>query len=639
MFLVRVIPITKAIFKSDLSFFSRERVDSGSVVMAPLRGKNTPSLVIECTDAREEKLNLRSASFALKKINAKARPRRIFTDAFIDSCRDIALWHGVHEGPVLSTLLSHTILMGGPAIEEIPNAVEAKSASAPGKSLRRDLLMLQAEREERVRTYRNLAREAFARGASILVLAPTIIEAEILAENLERGIKESVILFHSDIPKKKLIRSWNRAITDSEPLLIIGTAFALSIPRKNIDTIVVERESARSYRGISRPHIDIRRAAETVSHHTGARLILADFPVRVETRYRTETEEMSELSRPQMRLNSSAEVRIMDVRKKDEIKSKKRLFRTVSEESTDVILEEIKRGGRVAVFAARRGIAPLTVCRDCGTPVVDPVTGMPMVLHKSAKGNIFMSHRSGAVLPAGTPCTTCDGWDLVTLGIGVDRVADELASEFKGIPMTVFTKDTAPSHKDAEKMAEQFFHEKGGIVVGTERMLPYLKEPVELVVVASVDSILSIPAWRAHEHALSILFYLRERAETFFIVETRKPDSEVMKAALSGNPLDFYRADIIERERYGYPPFAVFVGLSWQGTPGSVEKNHLLIENAFKDTDLVGPLPSVHVSKNMWRQRAVIRLAPDEWPSESLAERLRALPPDIEVTVDPDEIV
>lgn len=609
------------------------------VVMAAIRGKNTPSLVIECKDAREEKLNLKSASFALKKINSKVRPRRIFTDAFIEAARDIAKWHAVHEGSVLAALTSQTILMNAAKLEEAAQDSTTDEKATPEKNIRADLLMLQAERDERIRTYRNLAREAFARNASVLVIAPTIQEAETLATSLERGIENNVILIHSDISKKKLILAWNRVVSEKEPLLIIGTALALSVPRSSIDTILVERESARSYRGVSRPHIDVRRAAETISRYTGARLILADFPVRVETRYRTETEEISELARSQVRLNGSADVRIVDARVKEEMKGKKRIFHTLSEESIALIAEEVRRGGRVAVFSARRGIAPLTVCRDCGTPVTDVDTGMPMVLHKSAKGNIFMSHRSGAILPAETPCRSCGGWDLVTLGIGVDRVADELASFLKDIPITVFTKDTAPSHKDAEKIAEQFFQTKGAVVVGTERMLPYLKEPLELIVVASVDSILSIPAWRAHEHALSILFYLRERAEARFIVETRKPDTEVMKALASGNPLEFYRADIIERERYGYPPFAVFIGLSWAGTSGSLEKNRTLVENTFKDTDIVGPLPGTQIAKNMWRQRAVIRLPRSDWPSDDLIERLRALPPDIEIEVDPDEIV
>ncbi|MES2014304.1 MAG: hypothetical protein V4437_00625 [Patescibacteria group bacterium] len=641
MFIIRVMPIARGVFKDHLTFFSREDIPIGSLVNAPVRGRTIPTLVIESKDAREAKQDVRSADFALKKISPQAKPKQIFSDAFIAAMKDAALWHGVHEGVMIGAFTSHTILDSTTKLEP------AKKMSTPngGPEVRSDLLVLQAEQSERVRTYRNLARESFARGQSVFILTPTVIEAEHLEEQLKRGIEEHVFLMTSEVSKKKIIDAWNSASMNEKPVLVIGTAFILSVPRSDIGTIVVERESARSYRGFSRPHVDVRRAAEFLSRTIGARFILADFPLRVETRYRVDIGEMDELARSQVRPSGTGEVRIVDTRRKKDTgegvqkASARNPFTTLTADTKRSIERVIQTGGNVIVFAARRGIAPLTVCNDCGTPVTDETTGVPMVLHKTPEGNVFMSHRSGATLPAETSCKTCGGWNLTTLGIGVDRVADELSKTFPDAPLITFTKETTPTHRVAKKIATEFYTARGAILIGTERMLPYLREPVELGVVASVDSMLSISAWRAHEHTLSILFYLRERAELEFIVETRKPDSEVMKAFISGNPTDFYRSDIAERKEYSYPPFTTFIGLKWEGTRASVEKNSLAITEMFKDTDLVGPLPPVATGKNEWSARAVIRKERKTWPDALLAERIRALPPDIEVTIDPDEIV
>jgi primosomal protein N' (replication factor Y) len=262
-----------------------------------------------------------------------------------------------------------------------------------------------------------------------------------------------------------------------------------------------------------------------------------------------------------------------------------------------------------------------------------------MTLHKTSAGNVFISHRSGAILPGETSCKVCGGWNLVTLGIGVDRVHEELKREFPDVPVILFTKDTAPTHKTAKKLMQEFFNASGAILVGTERMLPYLTEPIELVAVASIDSMLSLPAWRAHEQALSILFYLRERAIHRLIIETRKPDNEVMKTISSGNPADFYRADVGEREEFSYPPFSVFIGLTSVGTRVSVEKTRLLISETFKESDLVGPLPAEAVGKNEWKISAVIRVPRSGWPDAILSEKLKSLPPDIAIVIDPDQIV
>lgn len=613
---------------------------AGSVIPITVRGRRISALVIESKGAREEKLDIKSAHFALKKLPANVKPRRIFSSAFIQAAKDIALWHGVYEGVAMNALTSQTILNAAARLAEAPEEKNVSAGETEGElKVKADILVLQAERGERVRMYRNLAREAFARGMSAIIIAPTVIEVEKLGEELSRGIEEHVMLFSHELTKKKFVSAWNRAVTFLQPILAIGTPLVLSLPRADIDAIVIERESARAYRARERPRLDFRRAAEYVSERSGARLIYADFPLRVETRYLLDAARVEELARSQVRPSGLADVRVMDVRKDETSVKSKRNFTTLSEDTRELIRKETARGGRVAVFAARRGLAPLTVCNDCGTPVVDPVTGVPMVLHKTADGNVFLSHRSGAMLPSNTACKTCGGWNLATLGIGVDRVADELIKNFPDTKLSVFTTDTAKTHGAAKKLSREFFGESGGILVGTERMLPYLTEPVELAVVASIDSMLSLPLWRAHEHALSILFYLRERAEHALIVETRQPDHTVMKSFLSGNPIDFYRSDISERERYGYPPFAVFIGLSWKATKAEAEKLRLLVESAFKGADLVGPLPPVAADKGLWESRAVIRLSKNAWPDERITERLKSLPPSVTVTIDPDEIV
>lgn len=632
MFSVRVMPVAKGIFKDHLTFFSKDALPPGTVVEAKIRNRAVSGIVLSSRDVREEKMDIRNAEFALKKIDPEGA-KRIFLPAFMEAVRESALWAGVHEGLVAETLTSHAVLSSLKRLAETPKTPE-KSAEVVS-----ELLVLQAEYAERVRTYRNLAREAFARGASVIILAPTVIEAETLSEELSRGVEEQVVLMTSELTKTKLVASWNRIVEEKRPLLIIGTAFVLSCPRADVDTVIVERESAKSYRTLRRPFLDVRRAAEYFARASNARMILADFPLRAETRYRTREHEAEELSRLQQRLSGNASVSITDSRPKDEVRGAKRVFTTLAPETKAEIAAEIKKGGRVAVFAARKGLAPLTVCNDCGTPVTDPSSGMPMVLHKTPKGNMFISHKSGAVLPAETACRVCGGWNLVTLGIGVDRVHDELSREFDGAPIFLFTKESAPNHKAAKKLSKEFYEEKGAIIVGTERMLPYLTGHVDIAAVASIDAMLSLPAWRANEQALSILFYLKERAESRLIIETREPGHEVMKTVAAGNPSDFYRTEIDEREKYGYPPFSVFIGLTSVGSLADIAKAETVIKETFKDTDLVGPLPAEAMPKNAWRSRAAIRLPARAWPDPALSEKLKSLPPNVLVAIDPDEIV
>ena len=633
MHIVRVMPLTK-VRLGELSFFTKDAVEVGQVVSVTVRGKAVPALVSDARDAREERTAIRGQSFSLKKLTV-ANARRVFAPSVIDAATQIARYHATTLGAVLQALAPAAVL----ADAGVDAPVDEVTGTTPPERL-----VLQSEGDERLRTYRNITREAFAHGQSVMILAPSAPEAEALYKKLSRGIDEQVMLATSSLSKRAARAAWRRAATDPEPLLIIATGTYLALPRANIATLIVERESARGYVLRERPQLDVRIMAEAVARARRARLILADFPLRIETRVAKDAGVYEEFERGQIQVRGGASVRVIDVRAKKEDPSIKTLgakkkFSPLSDLAQRAITTKTKEGGRVFVYTARKGLAPLTVCHDCGTPVTDPATGTPMTLEKSVAGNVFVSHRSGAIIPAGTPCAVCGGWNLVTLGVAAQGVEDELRTLFPTVPIFALTADSAPTHAQAKKIRGAFFAKTGVIMVGTDRALPYLDEPVELSVVASLDSMLSISAWRAHEHALHTLFALRERTADELIVQTRLPDERVIRAIATGNPSEFIESEIAERKQFSYPPFATFVGLSWSGTAAAVGKTSLVVKEALQQWDLVGPLPARASGKNRFEARAVLRLPQGSWPDDAVIAAIHTLPPDISVSVDPDDIV
>lgn len=642
MFVVTVIPISRGAFKEHLTFFSKEPIAAGAVVDAPVRGKSTPALVVSSEEAREARSVLRGSKFALKKIAARSK-RRLLPKQTVAALADSATYHALPLGIVLAQYVPSAIL----------NAENWRVSEAPESERERDvasdILALQAGFEERVRMYRSVAREAFARGESVVIIAPSIAEAENLEQLLRRGIEEQVLVITGGTTKKGLRTAWNRAVDDAAPLLIIATPPYLAVPRAHVGAYIVERESARSYLRPERPHLDARVTLEALAKRRGARLIYADFPLRVETHARLNHGGIEELTRLQITAQSSVRVRLIDARQKapaagaagamENRHPEKKKFSVFTKAAEAAVRAEIARGGRVFLYASRKGLAPLTVCNDCGTPITDPSGGTPMTLHKTGAGNVFLSYRSGAVMPANISCASCESWNLVSLGIGIERVIDEAHELFAGTPLFALTADSAPTHAKAKKIQQHFFNTPGAILAGTDRALPYLTEPVELSVVASIDSLLSISAWRAHEHALDTLFFLIDHTTGELVIQTRRTDSEVMRAIATGNPTDFLRAEIAEREQFGYPPFATFIGLSWSGTEKAAEHTARLVKNALTGFDVVGPLPALEAPRGRFSARAVVRLEAGRWVDPLLLAALRTLPPGVAVSIDPDEIV
>lgn len=640
MYVVEVIPIMRGAFKERLSFFSKNPLPVGAVVDASVRGKAIPALVVSNKDAREERQTLRSHDFALKKLEPRIM-RHLFSKETVHAFESIAEYHVTPLGSVLAYFTPTTLLNSTePTLGVEPDTDTPKTAS--------DILALQAEYEERVRMYRNSAREAFARGGSVVIVVPTIVEGEALYDKLHRGIDEHVLLLTSAHTKKTALNAWQRAQSDPEPLLLIVTPSYLAVPRKHVHTYIIERESARSFRTRERPLLDTRVCAEFIARAHGARLILADFPLRIETRARLETGSIEELMRLQVSAQNQTRARIIDTRQKNDPEAppqKKKNFTTISEHVETHIRTELENGGRVFVYAARRGLAPLTVCNDCGSVVVDPTNKTPMTLHKTDQGNVFVSFYSGALMKANSSCASCGSWNLTSLGVGVERVFEDIEKRFPEAKPLLLSADTANTHSKAKKMSEQFYASRSAILIGTERALPYLVEPVELSVVASIDSLLSLSAWRAHEYALNALFFLRDRTEQSLLIQTRQPDHEVLKAVVSGNPTEFIRSELADRQTFSYPPFATFVGLAWSGTEQGVHQMGETLRDVLRGWDVVGPLPARHVGKNRYLARAVVRLPrlqhsdKSPWPHRRLLDILNTLPREVAITIDPDEIV
>jgi primosomal protein N' len=641
MYVVEVMPILRGGKKERLSYFCATRLPQGSIASVPVRGKSVPALIVDAVPVADLKSAVRSSRYALKKIRAGTPVRRLFSDGFREALADIARFHAASESETLFSLVPQAILERFRTIES-PKETEAVASVASER------LILQAPRDERFGTYRSLIRESFARDKSIFFLVPTIQDGDAALATLSKGIEKRALFLHAGLPAKKLVASWNRAATAEEPLLVIATGSFLSLPLAKTGTLIVERESASAYTSLARPYLNMRHAAAAIARRLSLRLIVGDFPLRVETIYECKeggkgSESCEELAPLKVRAPLAVSFRVVDTRRSPTNEAKR--FTALSNELTDALADALSRGKRAFIFAARRGVAPLTVCNDCGTPITDEETGTPMTLYRSAKGNVFISHASGIVKDARTRCTHCGSWNLVSLGLGIQRIEEELARAFPKATLFSLDRDRVKNHRDAKTLMETFHAAEGAVLVGTEMALPYLLRGTALCAVASLDSLLAIPEWRAHERVFSILMSLRDAAAESVLVQTRMPEERVIGFAREGDAMGFYRAELEDRRDFDYPPFSLFIALSWQGSKAAVERVRAELAETFKEYEFIAHVPALAsgtkkgAKPGTFGARALVRLTRKEWPDEKLLALLASLRPEISVQVDPQELL
>ncbi|MBX4198245.1 hypothetical protein KW782_02820, partial [Candidatus Parcubacteria bacterium] len=579
-----------------------------------------------------KKAELKTAPFALKKIESN-KAVQIFQPAFVESAKQAADYFAGSTGGVLSSVTSKTILEQAEKITPLEKLTDFTD-SLPIKP---EPYALQADEEERLAYYKSLIREQFARKKSVFFCLPTIQDTKRIHEMLPKGIEQYTHVINSAVPKKDLIPTWNKASTEPHPVLIIATGAFLGVPRHDIGTIVIERESSSGYKTQVRPYVDIRTFAEIYAKKIGAKLVYGDLLLRVDTLWRAKNGDIAELASLKFRSISTAQDVLVDMKKYKNLDTPE--FRIFSEELENLVKYTKDKNEHLYIYASRRGLAPMTVCGDCGTTVLCGRCSAPTVLHQNSEGNFFLCHRCGERRSAEERCRVCDSWRLTTLGIGIELIEEALTNIFPDIKIFRMDKDTITTHKQALTVSSEFYNSPGSVLVGTEMALAYLERPIDNAAVASIDSLFSIPDFRINEKIMNIMLRMRSTAQKIFLVQTRARDQRLFDYAIKGNLMDFYREEIDSRKKLGYPPFSTLIKITSRGPRYDVEKDMEFIKSELKEyRPLVFPAFIETINKKTI-MHALIKLDPKAWPKRSLLEKLRALPPNISVNIDPESLL
>jgi primosomal protein N' (replication factor Y) len=638
MKLLKVFPIVKGVNKDSLSYFTGADVSVGAIIKVPIRKKTVPALVVSVESVADVKAEIKDAPFEIKKIE-KVKATNLFSKEFIASANEAAQYFATTTGNILSSVIPNAILESADKI--------SLSTITPNQVRISEKLVIQSDDEERFATYKSLIREEFARGYSVFFCLPTIQDIKKAYEKLSKGIEQYTFVLHGLLSKKEQIELWQKASNENHAVLIIATGSFLGINRHDLGTIIVDKENSRAYKSQSRPFLDTRVFAEILAQKVKARLVYGDLLLRTETVFRHNNNELYEIAPLKFRSLTTSEQKIINMKEvvpqapatMDKTPGKEPKFKLFSDE----LLEQIKRNQEndenMFIFVARRGLFPSTVCADCGTIVVCNSCGAPTVLHKAPTENFFLCHRCGEHRSAMEKCRECQSWRLTTFGIGIEGVEEELKKNFPELKIFRLDTDTANTHKKSLDIAAKFYSAPGSVLLGTEMALLYLKESIPNSAVLSMDSFFSIPDFRVNEKVMNILLKIRSFTSHNFLVQTRNISQPIFRFATSGNLADFYRDEIRDREQLNYPPFSLPVKITLTGDKRTVlagMENLQKIMSPYEIDVFPAFIPGI---KGKFSMHGLVKIKRSTWVDKDLLQKLRNLPPNYTVNVDPDSLL
>jgi primosomal protein N' len=631
--IVEVIPIVKGVTKSTLSYFSKDKFEIGNFVKIPLRKGSTQGIVVNIKSAKSARNEVRRADFMLKKL-VRAQTTHSLSPYFVEAARMTADFYATTAGSILGAMLPKIVLEDPSLITtSLTNFVFNKKSPEP--------YLIQMEDVDRFREYKSQIRECFAKKCSVLFCVPTHEDALRIYEYLSKGIEQYAFTTSGKTPKE-LGKTLLKAKNENHPIVFITTFSYICFERDDFQTIIMERENSRSYRTLSRPYIHIRNFLENYSKISGKKFIMGDSVLSLETLWREKQGHYTDLSPLRWRTSRVAESNLVDMKgaRANENAESKRVFEIFSPELKEMISGAIEERNKVFLFGARKGLAPSTVCGDCGTVLPCTNCGSPVVLHEKkdeSKERVYLCHACGAHRSALTTCDNCGSWKLIPLGIGTDRIKNEVEILFPGVQVFVLDKDNAPTQAQAQKIAREFGSSRGGILIGTELAFLYL-EKIPYSAIVSLDSLFAIPDFGINERIFYLANRLRELTTRKTIFQTRNIGKKILSFANDGNILDFYRSEIDDRESLLYPPFSIFIKVTTTGTPPEIEAKASDLRRLF-----IEYVPDFirfrSITPGLFTLSMVIRVARIHWPDPVLKEKLLLLTPDFLIKVDPESIL
>jgi primosomal protein N' (replication factor Y) len=497
--------------------------------------------------------------------------------------------------------------------------------------------------------YLRALAEAISSGKRAIVLVPEIALTPQTIDRFASRFPDRVAVLHSKLSPGEQFDEWQR-IKDGEFDVVIGSRGALFAPQPDLGLIVIDEEHEWSYKQEEQqPRYHARDVAIKLAELTNSVVILGSATPDVTSYYRAQRGEF-QLLQLHERISAGEpsplpKVEIVDLRR--ELKEGNRSI--FSRPLAKAIADALQAHEQVILFLNRRGTATFVQCRDCGFVMRCKRCDVSLTYH-ATEDNLVCHHCNYRTKPPEI-CPNCQSRRIKFLGIGTQKVEEEVAKTFPEARILRWDRDVTKGKHSHEKIMDQFLAHEADILIGTQMIAKGLDMPlVTLVGVINADIGLHLPDFHSSERTFQILAQVAGRAGRGkmggkVIVQSYTPEHYAIVAAAKHDYANFYDQEIAFRRQQGNPPFSRLARLTYIHTNAArcqneAERIYRLLEQerdsqGLPNTTLIGPSPAfTQRVRGRYRYQIVIR-SPDPLP---LLSKL-SLPQGWAVDIDPVSLI
>ncbi len=475
--------------------------------------------------------------------------------------------------------------------------------------------------------YIKIIEEYLQKDKQVLILLPDITLTSQIYSRLENHFDKNIIsIIHSKITKKdKTIQ--NNLINKGQKKIIIGARSAIFSRFHNLGLIIIDEFHDTSYKQDQDPRYDTIKLAEYISDINNIPLILGSATPRIDIYYQYLNIENHKIIKLDEKFfhkeNSIIKLDLVDLKKEKEDGNSSIFSKTLKNE----IKNSIERDKKIILYVNRRGFSPILLCNNCGYIDKCPRCDIPLNIHKSNNTEYtymlcchhcdYMKNINGLI------CNNCQNRNVKFYGFGTQYIKEEIEKIFslKSKNIFILDKDYKINNLDysyADEIYKILNNKNIKVIIGTQLIVKgWDLKDVNLIGILSADLDFSFPDYKGYEDSYQKLSQLigrvgRVGSSGSVILQTYDLNNKIIDLLKNNNYMDLYNYEIINREKFKYPPFCEIIKITVKSKQEkSLIKRSLDIYNLIKKESIDGiqiylPINAFPYKKKYFYRRNII---------------------------------
>ena len=474
--------------------------------------------------------------------------------------------------------------------------------------------------------YMSLIKEVISNGKSVILLVPEITLSTQIVSRFYDVFGSSVAILHSGLSESERNDEYLK-IYRGEVNIVVGARSAIFAPLVNLGLVIVDEEHSDSYKQDTNPRYNAIEMALFRCNYNNIPLVLGSATPSLESMARAK-KGVYKLLELNNRIGNSILPRVEIVDMSKEYRKGNFMISDLLDRS---IRDRLSKGEQVMLLLNRRGHSTNISCSNCGYVYKCKNCDITLTYHKSS--NMYRCHYCGYSLYKSDNCPECNSDSMNYLGLGTEKLCDELCSLYSSARIVRMDSDTTSSKGSHKRIIDSFSNGEYDILVGTQMISKGLDfSNVTLVGVIDADSSLNIPDFRSVERTYSLLEQVSGRAgrgdkEGLVLIQSTKVDNNALLCVKDHDYDKFYELEMSNRRLLGYPPYYYLCMIkvaskSYDIASSEIGKiNNYLKKNIDSSSKILGPsIASNFKVNNVYRFQIIIKYKKDDNLFNSLIE-------------------